>query len=108
MSAAIYFDHHAYCTAAPAHNVSPGPPAPVFVLVYASTPPKIHIRVFQIHLLRHPFREIDGRGSRPVSEVVHTIQKEPCYPADPAYLHPVARSEEHTSELQSRGHLVCR
>src|SRR5207253_8725528 len=22
--------------------------------------------------------------------------------------HPIARSEEHTSELQSRGHLVCR
>src|SRR5690625_5508784 len=27
---------------------------------------------------------------------------------DTAQIHPVIRSEEHTSELQSRGHLVCR
>src|SRR5690625_6800805 len=35
-----------------------------------------------------------------------------CFPASfiryYAYLNPDLRSEEHTSELQSRGHLVCR
>src|SRR5215208_7355936 len=31
-----------------------------------------------------------------------------CQPAIPAPILQAARSEEHTSELQSRGHLVCR
>src|SRR5437870_11451132 len=32
----------------------------------------------------------------------------PCLPADPCRGPVSPRSEEHTSELQSRGHLVCR
>src|SRR5690625_6621041 len=43
----------------------------------------------------------DERGRRP----------DPAYPeamADESALNTARRSEEHTSELQSRGHLVCR
>src|SRR5690625_7358036 len=96
MSPAICSDHHAHCTAAPAHHLSPGLPAPESVLVCASILRKIHKPNFQIHPLRLPSRGINGREFRPGSEVVHTIQKELYYPADPAYLY--RRSSRFSSE----------
>src|SRR5690625_5390914 len=58
---------------------------------------------------------VDGRESRgisrlktliPSSIVARTSPKQTRHPA--ARPAKAARSEEHTSELQSRGHLVCR
>src|SRR5690625_6941469 len=45
-----------------------------------------------------------------VDEAVIETQRELGDPAgfDLPLVHPRARSEEHTSELQSRGHIVCR
>src|SRR5439155_20055316 len=50
--------------------------------------------------LRRQVRATAARGKRE-----HNDQGEECA-TDPA--HGGSRSEEHTSELQSRGHLVCR
>src|SRR3712207_8124959 len=49
-----------------------------------------------------PTRLADGRD--PVAHVVHVLGREP----QPLGPHDVERSEEHTSELQSRQYLVCR
>src|SRR2546422_5271941 len=48
-----------------------------------------------------------GTGEEPVWRPEETLgaRKGPC---DGAVAHPPRRSEEHTSELQSRLHLVCR
>src|SRR5690625_7042233 len=51
---------------------------------------------------------VAGRG------IVHSERERPEVTAQPHHLHglqlwlALPRSEEHTSELQSRGHLVCR
>src|SRR5690625_6295943 len=47
----------------------------------------------------------NGRGI-PVAE--HPVEKRPTVEVVLTVLHAGGRSEEHTSELQSRGHLVCR
>src|SRR5690625_1964091 len=50
----------------------------------------------------------DGRDTSVLTDEAHVITTEPLLAK---YLVPLAkllRSEEHTSELQSRGHLVCR
>src|SRR2546429_6692147 len=57
-----------------------------------------------------------GLGCGAVPECRTAVQKAEILPAPPAALisswkpsaRPMARSEEHTSELQSRLHLVCR
>src|SRR5690625_5356739 len=49
-----------------------------------------------------------GPGVGPVAAKAHLAPFLPGHPAMQKPEHPVLRSEEHTSELQSRGHLVCR
>src|SRR5690625_6615946 len=48
----------------------------------------------------YPIREVDLLGSHQ--------QNLTCYECVHSVAHAQMRSEEHTSELQSRGHLVCR
>src|SRR5690625_5338775 len=52
----------------------------------------------------------DERISTPsVNAPAPLLQQDPYYASDPAAgVRKSGRSEEHTSELQSRGHLVCR
>src|SRR5439155_17108977 len=50
---------------------------------------------------RHPSRSLASDRSYPWRAMPTTIEPMPR-------IRPVARSEEHTSELQSRGHHVCR
>src|SRR5207253_9060574 len=58
----------------------------------------------QADATRRRQRKADGGGGATIAELVVETQH-----ADPRYLEMVLkRSEEHTSELQSRGHLVCR
>src|SRR6266481_9286060 len=40
--------------------------------------------------------------------VCRTCRGERCWKSSSCVLHPLLRSEEHTSELQSQFHLVCR
>src|SRR3712207_8708757 len=49
-----------------------------------------------------------GRRGAPVSTVLTLDQPDRPSPAQPAPAQPAPRSEEHTSELQSRQYLVCR
>src|SRR5690625_5837457 len=71
-------------------------------------------------ILLHTAREMDfpvvvteqypkGLGST-VSEIKEDLQDAKIFAKNSftAYIDEVKRSEEHTSELQSRGHLVCR
>src|SRR5690625_2439305 len=44
----------------------------------------------------------------PTADAVHPVGPEQCRPEHRQNTDASARSEEHTSELQSRGHLVCR
>src|SRR5690625_6132512 len=60
-------------------------------------------------------RSITECDTRALSTVSREFGHHPCpcpIPREPADIaiseHPPPRSEEHTSELQSRGHLVCR
>src|SRR5207253_10310314 len=52
-----------------------------------------------------PFDSGGGEGQRPFAQHVHAGGK--CH-GDMHFVKMIRRSEEHTSELQSRGHLVCR
>src|SRR5690625_7740628 len=61
------------------------------------TPDAIAIRIKHRIVSIHCFPNGNGRHSRLMADVI----------IDKIYGQPV-RSEEHTSELQSRGHLVCR
>src|SRR5258708_25360736 len=58
------------------------------------------------------FRSIDGLSSLQVADFVKDFVTEPDLPtyglASPARRYVLKRSEEHTSELQSPDHLVCR
>src|SRR5690625_7084781 len=53
-----------------------------------------------------------GRGEDPGTELLHLRYRRQDLPQRPPKPHTATdhrpRSEEHTSELQSRGHLVCR
>src|SRR5207253_10673388 len=63
------------------------------------------LRWFEHRQVYHPYRELEASGGelgRPFEDVTFRT-------ADRLTLHGwFFRSEEHTSELQSRGHLVCR
>src|SRR5690625_5523474 len=43
-----------------------------------------------------------------ISEIAHNVQSQVKYNLNKSLGLDIDRSEEHTSELQSRGHLVCR
>src|SRR2546422_6484272 len=49
-----------------------------------------------------------GRGGKPPGLLYKGIFAPPRRPRPPPHAPPPPRSEEHTSELQSRLHLVCR
>src|SRR2546422_2360337 len=60
-----------------------------------------------------PFVIAPGRGLLPADVLIRVddLRKMATVPVDeaePAFRDPLVRSEEHTSELQSRLHLVCR
>src|SRR3712207_7648143 len=57
----------------------------------------------------HPLRRVEARrGRRSVGEPAGGVADHPLDPRAPAARLEAARSEEHTSELQSRQYLVCR
>src|SRR5690625_4734944 len=52
--------------------------------------------------------EVPDQGDRALrAELTEQIESRAVLPEQPVMLHLQDRSEEHTSELQSRGHLVC-
>src|SRR5437870_7470084 len=73
-------------------------------------PAGIHyvLSLYGDHRVLHSFptrRSSDLCTTAPVSSVAGLVTLETVSPFTPGS---VSRSEEHTSELQSRGHLVCR
>src|SRR5207253_10921540 len=55
-----------------------------------------------------PARDLRSRRRRPRPHGRRAPRPRPARPQGPPAPQPARRSEEHTSELQSRGHLVCR
>src|SRR3712207_9203544 len=62
----------------------------------------------QVHLAADDRVALGGRGGDAVCELRLQVVQEVEVHGDPAVLHGGQRSEEHTSELQSRQYLVCR
>src|SRR5207253_11231916 len=58
-------------------------------------------------LIAQPSR-VSAAKQRTASEAGEYGPSSPCLPGSPEKFAALTRSEEHTSELQSRGHLVCR
>src|SRR2546429_6210098 len=55
------------------------------------------------------FRSLSFRGFQGNSQPLENSRRPPAHPPPPPRVPPtINRSEEHTSELQSRLHLVCR
>src|SRR5690625_7014753 len=72
--------------------------SPTLVVTNSSTPDRNRLfygfALYEEHDLATPIAEVNGLA--------------PGSNGETAWKVPVVRSEEHTSELQSRGHLVCR
>src|SRR5690625_3497882 len=54
------------------------------------------------------FTELSIEAEDRVDAIIHELDRDNAEPGTPAHQIASLRSEEHTSELQSRGHLVCR
>src|SRR5690554_7547115 len=81
------------------------------VLRYRVYIPKVKRRKYKVFIYLHGSGE---RGSDNLLQIQHHAQllnyiiDHPIYGKETIIIAPQVRSEEHTSELQSRPHLVCR
>src|SRR5207253_10500127 len=86
--------------------------ARIFLLFFFNAPPPPEISTLSLHdalpISSCPFPPTRSTGSRPSAPA--RISPSPiCSPSRRSWTPSSgSRSEEHTSELQSRGHLVCR
>src|SRR5215208_7867920 len=87
------------------HHRSPLPLGTVGTHVHLQRPPRLFVAIPEVAYNLHPLSGVSL--SLPILASRHSRLKRGAYLA---FLVPpgVRRSEEHTSELQSRGHLVCR
>src|SRR5207253_8879568 len=93
----------------------PRPPPFPYTTLFRS----LRARIGNGHLIpairvRHAFDEVVGIARQPLGHALHVFLEDPGAAANQGPILQIAvhldrfRSEEHTSELQSRGHLVCR
>src|SRR5207253_8889127 len=81
-------------------------PSPLFFFTDTSTPEIYTLSLHDALPISVPYRVYYGQGT--ISGRVNALAYDPSHPGTYYLGAAGGRSEEHTSELQSRGHLVCR